>query len=137
MGKLYEAIYGKNDRDYFFGHGDYTPIIEWCGDVKVRHDENDYQGDTIALLKKGNTYGILQFGWGSCSGCDALQACDTEEETEELARGMAASIEWQSLSSVYEDLKKWDTSGRWNPEFQEGFRREAMEWIERELGIEV
>jgi hypothetical protein len=38
--------------------------------------DNDYQGDSVAVFKSHDQdiYYFSQWGWGSCSGCDALQA---------------------------------------------------------------
>lgn len=76
------------------GPGDYTPIIESFGEVLVRVDDQDYQGDTRVLLKKGGQYGFLNFGWGSCSGCDALQGCDSFSDIDELIVDLERSIKW-------------------------------------------
>lgn len=55
----------------------YDDLIESM-DVErlVEVTDQNYQGDTRLLLKKGDRYGYLCFGWGSCSGCDALEAID-------------------------------------------------------------
>ena len=34
----------------------------------------DYQGDYIAVLRDDGRIGVLVYGYGSCSGCDAIQA---------------------------------------------------------------
>ena len=73
---------------------DYAPIIESFGDVLVQVDEEDYQGDSFVLLRKDGQYGFLCFGWGSCNGCDALQACETVEELDELIDKLQSDIKW-------------------------------------------
>lgn len=79
---VYESVY------------DYSPIIESFGDVVVQVDEEDYSGDSFVLLRKDGRYGFLCFGWGSCGGCDALQACETVEEVDELIDELQDSIKW-------------------------------------------
>ena len=74
--------------------GDYTPIIESFGDVVVRVDDSGWTGDTYVLLRKNDKLGILVFGWGSCSGCDALQACRTLEDRDNLIDHLERNIKW-------------------------------------------
>lgn len=80
-------------------------------------DDNDYQGDSYKLLKNtAGNYGILIFGWGSCSGCDALQAIvdyisiqipeqrkeQILRELTELRDQMYSSITWRSRNEMVE-----------------------------------
>ena len=78
-----------------WGESDYDPLLESFGyDILVKVDDNDYQGDSRVLFKDGPQYGILIFGWGSCSGCDALQACSTLEEVNLLRQSLLMDIIW-------------------------------------------
>ena len=69
---------------------DYQPILKLFGEIILQVDDNDYHGDSRVIYKfRGDEeneykYGYLQFGWGSCSGCDALKACRTVHEVEDL-----------------------------------------------------
>lgn len=55
----------------------YDPILNDLGKVLFKLDEGSYSGDTRLIYTDSNSrYGILTFGWGSCSGCDALQSCE-------------------------------------------------------------
>lgn len=82
-------------------------------DVRVLLEEHDddYQGDSYYLLKKGREYGILVFGWGSCSGCDALEACygDRKEATE-LRDSLWESITWMNKPDMREYVNNKDWS---------------------------
>jgi len=69
-------FYNKDDHGWY----DYTPLISYFGHIILRVDDTDYQGDSRVLYEEGERYGYLNFGWGSCSGCDSLQACDTASE---------------------------------------------------------
>lgn len=35
--------------------------------------DDDYSGDLIAVIRRAGQWGFLQTGYGSCSGCDAIQ----------------------------------------------------------------
>ncbi len=74
---------------------EYKPLLESMEyEILVKVDEDDYQGDSWVLFKDGTRYGFLNFGWGSCSGCDALQACESLEEIESLRNELHKSIIW-------------------------------------------
>lgn len=63
----------------------------------VEVTDDDYQGDTRALVRKDGSYGFLMFGWGSCSGCDALQAVESDlAEATKLRDKLYAEIHWES-----------------------------------------
>lgn len=60
---------------YCEGPSSYQPIMDSFGNIILQVDDNDYQGDSRLLYREDDRIGFLQFGWGSCSGCDSLQAC--------------------------------------------------------------
>lgn len=105
--------------------GDYQPMIEAFGTIVLQIDEDDYQGDSWVLYRDfnyGNNFdvpgfkiGYLEFGWGSCSGCDALQACDSLDEIQELADELEQSIKWFDTE---EEALDWfinhDWEGDWS-----------------------
>lgn len=94
--KTARELYGaKMTGDTWYeGPFDYSPIVQSLGYVVVKVDDKDYQGDTRALLERNGKFGLLVFGWGSCSGCDALQGCGSYEEVDELIQKLNASITW-------------------------------------------
>ena len=72
---------------------DYQPILDSFGEILVQVDDHDYQGDSRVLYSfPSGSIGILIFGWGSCSGCDALQNCTSYDEVDELIRDLYSSI---------------------------------------------
>jgi hypothetical protein len=89
-----QALYPKAQRTYFDTPCDYGPIIRSFGEVLVQVDDEDWSGDTRVLLRNGDRYGFLSFGWGSCSGCDALQACDSYQDVDQLIGEMENDIKW-------------------------------------------
>lgn len=92
------------DKGYWY---DYQPMLKEFGEILVQIDEDNYQGDSYLLYKRDNQYGFLIFGWGSCSGCDALQSCDNIDEVQELMDQLFSDIKWfDSLEEVKEYLSK-------------------------------
>jgi hypothetical protein len=90
-----QAIYPNAvDGTYFETIYDYEPIVKSFGDVLVQVDDEDYSGDTRVLLHKDGRYGFLNFGWGSCSGCDTLQACSSYKEIDVLIEELENNIKW-------------------------------------------
>lgn len=90
---------------------DYDDLIGlFCDEIVVEASDDDYQGDTYAILRRGDEFGYLEFGWGSCSGCDALQACENDEEGAKLANELAEGVEWQTGR---EALKEWIAGKDW------------------------
>lgn len=111
----------ENDKDWFYAPGDYTPLLESFGyEIVVREDDQEYQGDSFILYfdRSGDhgeydgmdQYGILIFGWGSCSGCDALQGCQSYQEIDDLRKSLHDSIIWDSARSQlrYFETHDWD-----------------------------
>lgn len=72
----------------------YHQIVETFGEILIEEKEVDYQGDSLYLIKRGHRYGVLTFGWGSCSGCDALEACDDQEDINHLQNDLERGIKW-------------------------------------------
>lgn len=62
--------------------------------VVIEATAGSYQGDSGALIRDSkNQFYYVQWGWGSCSGCDALQAAEGSDiELAELATDMKRSI---------------------------------------------
>lgn len=91
--------------------GDYTPLLHGLGHLVVRQDEEDYQGDTLALYRREEEWGILRVGWGSCSGCDALQGCRSPRAVATLATDLARAIRWGSPADTRHYLLTHDWAG--------------------------
>jgi hypothetical protein len=108
--KSARELYAADERWW----SDYQPIINSFGSVIIQADDADYQGDSYVVLRDGSRYGYLNFGWGSCSGCDALQACDSLEEVDNLINSLASSIHWEDSA---EDLLKWMDERDWELQY--------------------
>lgn len=112
-----EELYPRHaaeTEDYFYGPCDYQPIINALGNILIQVDDNDYQGDSRVLLKNGGQYGLLIFGWGSCSGCDALQSCTNMSQVQDVIDSMVNNVRW-FLS--LDDLKKYVAAKDWELEY--------------------
>lgn len=98
-----EAAYP--DGPTFFGYDD---MVIRIGEVLAREDDGDYQGDTYALVKgPDGRIGFVSFSWGSCSGCDALQACDTYQDVADLFAQIRDSVRW---FRTLDEAKAWVVS---------------------------
>lgn len=72
-------------------------------------EDDDYQGSSYYLFRNEDKYGILIFGWGSCSGCDALEGIQSDnwkdstklvEELTEFRDDLYSSITWRSRDEM-------------------------------------
>lgn len=116
----------------------YEPLVEAFGQrVIVAVDVNDYQGDSYRLIADGDEpdqrYGILIFGWGSCSGCDALQACESIDDLQALADSLQSQVQWFSDKEAlrrYMEEHDWKGDWSWHQEEMHDFRRQVMEFLD-------
>lgn len=93
--------------------GSYTMLIEsFPAEILESYDFGDYEGDSLILLKHNNKYGVLVFGWGSCAGCDALEACSTIEDLEELRLSLFNNVTlFDTPTELIKYLKEHDWEG--------------------------
>jgi hypothetical protein len=104
-----------------YGAYDYQPLLEsWGYKILLQLSDDDYSGDSYLLFKgefefggHSNQYGLLVFGWGSCTGCDALRRCETLEEVEALRTKLADEIRWDSPENLHKYMKTHDWEGDW------------------------
>lgn len=95
-----------------YGYCSYDDLID-SFEVEVLHrlDDEDYQGDTRLLVRDGERYGLITFGWGSCSGCDALESAGGNlAAIVELRDQIWASAHWEdspNLMLAYIYGKDW------------------------------
>lgn len=106
VGRLY-GVHGEWDYCY----SSYGQMLDDFGTILVQVDDDDYQGDSRVLYRKDDKYGFLIFGWGSCSGCDSLQACNSQQEVAELMESLESSIKWcDTLDELVDYLHSDDRS---------------------------
>ena len=93
----------------------YHSLIEVLNyDILIFVDEDDWQGDSLYLLKNNDKYGLLKFGWGSCSGCDALQACESFDDVYTLLNNLNDEIIWFDSK---DEINKYLFSKDWDVEY--------------------
>jgi hypothetical protein len=104
----YDSGYESSYFHYYGGYGTLVDSFE-VETVLDKHD-NDYQGDSYYLLRNGDEYGILIFGWGSCSGCDALEGAESMEDVTDLRDSLWNAITWRSFedTATYVGHKDWE-----------------------------
>ena len=138
-------IYGDSSLWSWYGDGandcsfsapyDYEPILASFGEIAVKEDTDDYQGDSWVLYRDGDRWGYLCFGWGSCSGCDSLQGCSNERELDELIARLRDDVKWGSREEIAAFIDKHDWEGAWygRCEPAKRFRRRAAEALQLAL----
>ncbi len=109
---------------------DYSPILNNIKGEIILREENHDPGYSYILYKKDNKYGYLTFGWGSCSFCDALQACNTYEEIQELMDVLYNSIQWfddyESFKNYMADTSIQELKFSWNLRGFHNFRKQII-----------
>jgi len=136
--KSIQEVYPQcQEDDYFSYPSDYRPLLESFGyEILIQIDDHDYQGDSRLLYFDEGRYGILVFGWGSCSGCDSLQACSSYEDIDELRDRLFHEIKWfDNASDCLEYFEKHDWEGdfSWHDEEMKVFLEDGKELIKKRI----
>jgi hypothetical protein len=127
-----QRVYPPDSGGGLSDKSDYTPILEAFGLFVVRQDEDGYTGDSWVLYADaGRGFGFLQFGWGSCSGCDALQDCGSYEQLAKLMAELFESIRWLKRPEMLKLLQEHDWAGDYSScDEQRRFVQEAIAYLE-------
>lgn len=128
--KTAKEVYPEWEEGY--GPCDYSPIVEDFGTIVIRKDDDDYQGDSRILYDNNGTIGYLRFGWGSCSGCDALQACDTFKDIQDLMDELRGQVMWfdsKTDALKFFETHDWQGDYDWREENREQFVSSAIEYL--------
>lgn len=131
----------EESNGYLWGVWSYDGMVSAFGQgVLVAVDDDDYQGDSYRLIadgdEPGQKYGLLIFGWGSCSGCDALEACCSVKDLQDLADTLQDSIKWFSNKESlrqYMQEHDWEGDWSWHKEECREFRRLVQEFLDSDL----
>ena len=125
--------YNENERYSYFC--DYSRLLDsFEYEILIQVDDQDYQGDSRVLFfdKSVGRYGYLNFGWGSCSGCDALQSCTSLKEVEKLRDSLHTSIIWQDSKEemlAFFQNRDWETQYSWHAEETKEFVKQCVELL--------
>lgn len=85
-------------------------ILLGVDEIVESADFGSYQGDSYVLARRGEEWGFLTYGWGSCSGCDSYEACRNVQDLCDLAIELRNGFHWES--TPYE-LLVWLMSRDW------------------------
>lgn len=120
--------------DYFYPSESYDSMVGSVGTIIKNWDLGYYQGDYIYLLKNSDKIGFTVIGYGSCSGCDALEGCENQEEVDELKESIIKGIFWGTAEEVKSYITS-DNANRWyfNDDEWKNIRPEILQAIEKEL----
>lgn len=110
-------------QNFYGGDFSYEELIESFGvETLLTAELGDYSGDYLTILRDNlGRFGFLSFGYGSCSGCDSLQSCESLEEVVTLRDQLWEDTHWGTASElkVYLDDPELITWYRTGPGFGE------------------
>jgi hypothetical protein len=102
----------NNNHDY----PTYSDIVaDWGYEILASKTFGEWQGDYVYLLSHSGRVGVAIIGYGSCSGCDALEGTDT-------GRGQIPWREYQPIMDLSRSLRE---SIRWFAEPDD-----VLAWLE-------
>lgn len=120
----------------------YEDIVKsWGWTVLNFETFGSYQGDHLALLQRGNEIGLVVFGYGSCSGCDVLQAITPWEHDDEpvdwtpvitFARELSDSVHWEPSRDALRDWIDEHPENHWW-----SYDDEISSWLNRALATHL
>ena len=106
--RIHPTIWGAFDKngnyDYDRVPADYRTLVDIMGTVLVETNTGGYSGNSLYLLHRDGRFGLLIFGWGSCSHCDAIQSCDSREDVQELCDLLFSQIKWREMWESMREL---------------------------------
>lgn len=116
------------ERYYYQAPMSYDEIVATQGEILKDWVIGSYQGDYVYLVKKDDKYAFTVIGYGSCSGCDALEACGNDEEFNALKEDIVSGIVWGTKQDVYDYVSNQEAN-RWyfHEEDWVGIRKDILE----------
>lgn len=74
----------------------------------------DWQGDYAVIFKANdNLFAFTVIGYGSCSGCDVMEACENEKEYKELISDVVNSLKWTTAEEIVAQIKDEYDDNNW------------------------
>ncbi len=114
----------------------YDAIAAKLGEeVLIYESGGDYQGSTYALIRTGTKFGYLEFGWGSCSGCDAAEAAESYADWKALFESLRDGVRWfDSFQGFLSWANERDWKGEWS--WHDGVRK-FLAAVNEQFGTEI
>jgi hypothetical protein len=101
MQDLHEVLADQMDEE-FYPSVSYTQLVKSIGvEILNEAEFGDYQGDIIFTVRDRRKHGILVCGFGSCSGCDAIQSITEYDRLDEKKIGDLTALRDQLAGSIY------------------------------------
>ncbi len=113
-------------------------VARWGFEVVDMTIFGSYQGDYAVLLRDGDRWGWTVFGYGSCSGCDALEAAvgysdddPWNSDVQELSDGLLSGVKWGTSAELVTHLSdEYVQKGKWSW-YEDGFQGHVHATIEK------
>ena len=132
----YDIQCGRDYPQYTVDCLGYKPLLQGLGLIVAQQHDPGYTGDSRVLYHNVcQGFGYLMFGWGSCSGCDALAACSTYDELAELVASLHASIRWMTPEETFDffTTHDWKAEPCGNSIYVDDFIRKCKSYLNRVL----
>ena len=128
MKKLFPAPPREPEYSRYECNVSYDAIVAAFGhEILTKKEVGSYQGDTFYVLRDGDLFGWLTVGWGSCSGCDALQGCDSYQEVADLSNRIEDCIIWKDSRG---ELLSYLNHHDWEGDYFHGEEDEFKNFLE-------
>jgi hypothetical protein len=72
-----------------------------------------YQGDLFYLVLKDDRFYYIHTGFGSCSGCDAYEACSSAQDYEELRQSLIP----REVGKTKQEMLTWLQTHDWEGDY--------------------
>ncbi len=106
---------------WYSGNHSYEGILDEVSEnILLVVTDGYYQGESYALVHKEGRFGVVEWSYGSCAHCDAIEACETVEEFEEVYEDMVGRIKWDTLTRTLLYIEEHDWEG------QAGYHYDAL-----------
>lgn len=113
--------------EYFYAPGWEAGFEERGMNIVAWETFGDWQGDYAVVFKANdNLFAFDVIGYGSCSGCDSMEACETEKEYKELISGVVNRLQWLSADQTIDRINNEFDDNNWyrhEPTFKESIGR--------------
>ncbi len=128
-----EEGFDANDPFYSGYACEYDNIVAEFGETIIYKIHESYSGDMWYLLNINGKLAYLNLSYGSCSGCDALQGCNSLKDLTDLIIEIYNSmVKFETLQEAKEyfeaEARQFDAS--WYYDENKDFIKEALIYIE-------